>query len=287
MADGVDVGKDISNSTPAEGQPLPPRPDEMRWSGGDLRHRQPLGAASAGGGRNPSLLFKLLGALMVVAGLLFLKGVLDAYAKHDDSPVGPMAVVAVLALATAFGGRHLYRKGWQKGRDLANVMAVLPAGALVVLFTIIVLNPAPAPSPSPTGATLEAISDATSEVAEFNAISTSIWSSWADRRVTAREWINLADEQLPRLRTSVEAIEASVASIADAGVRAKAQTYTDTLRDEMDLIGDLRDAVASGDRDAVRAILDAAPQIYEERARAAQELTNATGIGSDSGVLTP
>jgi len=95
---------------------------------------------------------KVGGAIMMVLGALLTLGAAASLADKDASaPPGAVYVMLVLTLATFAGGRHFYRSGWQHGRDVLNVMAVLPFAVLVVLIAVGVIARATQPKP-PTDA---------------------------------------------------------------------------------------------------------------------------------------
>lgn len=72
--------------------------------------------------------------MMLLAGLLILGGFANlSKPDYANEKVGLYLVIALCA-ASLVGGRYLYKKGWQRGRDFANVMSVLPAAVLVVLI---------------------------------------------------------------------------------------------------------------------------------------------------------
>jgi hypothetical protein len=78
----------------------------------------------------------LSGAMIVIGGLTALGGV-SAFTKDDyQYSRSAVAVVLVLAVATLVGGVRLSRNGWQPGREALNVLAVLPAAVLAVLFVV-------------------------------------------------------------------------------------------------------------------------------------------------------
>ncbi len=137
----------VSRDTWDTNQNLPPRPDETPSSGA----QQPVLPPPAGRSQ-PSRLMKVGGAIMMVLGVLLTLGGAASLAEKDASaPRGAVYVMLVLTLATFAGGRHFYRNGWQHGRDVLNVMAVLPIAVLTVLIAVGVIARATQPKP-PTDA---------------------------------------------------------------------------------------------------------------------------------------
>jgi hypothetical protein len=81
---------------------------------------------------------------------------------------------------------------------------------------------------------------------------------------------------LPRSRPQCQlhAFKAEVANIQEDELRADYEAVADLLADDLSIMLDLRNAVASGDRKAARAALRRAAELQRERARVTQLLLN-------------
>jgi hypothetical protein len=107
---------------------LPARPDVVPSLG-------PAQAPAATSKQAPGKLARVGGAVMgILGGLLMFAGFSELSKPEYTNKTG-LYLVILLCAASVVGGRHLYKKGWQQGHDLANVMSVLPAAVLVVLIT--------------------------------------------------------------------------------------------------------------------------------------------------------
>lgn len=185
------------------------------------------------------------------------------------SDTGPL-VMLVLASGTLSGGFYFYRYGWRKGHDFANVMAVLPAAVLIVLFAIGALYRATNPSP-------DDLSQVFASASEYRTVSASVWADYADPAVTAESWVRTVDENMPTMQAAVDAVDAEVATIQDDELRAEMQAFTVLLADELGIMVDLRNAVASGNREAELAAHRRLAELERERARVTQLLLSKDG----------
>jgi hypothetical protein len=87
------------------------------------------------GKSKPSKLARRGGAVMMLLAALLILGSFSDLSKPDYANVKTgLYLVIALCAASLVGGRHLYKKGWQRGHDFANVMSVLPAAVLVCLI---------------------------------------------------------------------------------------------------------------------------------------------------------
>jgi hypothetical protein len=253
---------------------VPPKERSFRLR----RHPTPLKS------RTSSLLLKLVGALMVVLGGLLLLGAGNVYRTNRYSVSGSrLEVMVVLALATMFGGRHLYRNGWQKGHDVANVLAVVPAAVLLVLFTIAALDRPSAPSRSKQH-DLSVLSETFVSAGEYRAVAASVWADYTDPAVTAGSWVRSVDKHMPTVQSAVDAVDAKVATIQDDETRAKLQAFSGLLSEELGLLVDLQNAVASRDPEAELAAHRRISELLRKSARVGQELLGEDGemTGSQS-----
>lgn len=72
--------------------------------------------------------------MMVLGGLLTLGGFSNLTNRKYASEKPAYYLMIFLSVATVAGGFYLYKKGWQQGHDIKNVLSVLPGAVLVVLI---------------------------------------------------------------------------------------------------------------------------------------------------------
>ena len=265
-------------------QDLPAPPDEIRSSGAEQQHitiapadlMQP-GVSSAlppqpkqrPSRRTTSRLFKVFGTIEVVLAGLLLWSLVASYANETvSSPT--FGIFAVMLLAAVVGGIHFYRKGWQSGHDARNVMAVLPAAVLVVLFTMGAVE-------SATQAPADDLTDVLAAADAYRSASNLIWIDYLDPEVSADSWVRTVDTHMPAMQRALDAVNAEVSSVQDDELRAKFQAFADVLREEVDLLTDLRNAVANHDRQAELAANRRISDLQSERLRVIQDLAGENG----------
>jgi hypothetical protein len=119
----------------------PPRPDELSTLGLVTPQTPPAKPS-------PHKLIRAGAVLLIGFSVLLAIGLCGLLVKNDHSlPNAQLVVDGVFVIAFFLGGLHFFRRGWQQGHDVLNVLSVLPIAvfAVIVVLNLVVRHPSATP----------------------------------------------------------------------------------------------------------------------------------------------
>jgi hypothetical protein len=214
-------------------------------------------------------ILKVVGVLMIVLGALLLLAAPGEFGRTPQD--GPVIFVLVLVVGTLAGGVHLVRHGWWTGHDVRNVIAVLPPFILIALVVLGIVAGGGEPR------AVDDLSRVFSAAKDYRLSTGPVWADYADPQISARRWVRTVDETMPSLEASLAALDAEVARIQDAEVRADCEAVADLLDDELSALVDIRSAVDQLDVRAEQVAWRRLLEVQHEGAELIRRLVSESG----------
>lgn len=219
--------------------------------------------------RRGTRLLKVVGVLLIGLGALSLLG---AFTQLGEAPQdGRFTILLVLGVGTLAGGVHFVRHGWWAGHDVRNVVAILPPAILISMVAIGIVLGGGASRP------LDDLSRLFAAASDYRLTAATVWTDYADPKVSARRWIRTVDEAMPSMETSLATLDAEVARIQDVDVRGAWEEMAALLDDELRVLVDMRSAVDGLDVRAERAAQRRLLELEREGADLIRRLLSGSG----------